>query len=194
MLFTEFDNICLAYQRFTAGVNVHVYAHVLALANDVVDLVKTEIQLVAIFCSPAAGTMKIAGRGGVQQYRPGNVAVVFIPQFLLFFPADEIGVDEEVDRYGGQYFRIYILNHMPYIWIIGGVRIRNGRTDCIALAAKLTFGEFICPVHQLRQIFLGILVEIFEHRFQSEFFDSCRYTHVCILLLCFLWLNLTAFF
>ena len=43
VLFTQPDQVFLADERFAAGVDVEVYAHFLALTDDVVDLVKRKV-------------------------------------------------------------------------------------------------------------------------------------------------------
>ena len=57
VLFTQADQIFLPHQRFAAGVDVHVNAQFLALPDDAVDFIKGQIQLVPVFCGPAAGAM-----------------------------------------------------------------------------------------------------------------------------------------
>ena len=167
MLFTELDNILLAHQRFAAGVYVQIDAHLLALADDVVDLVKAQVQLVAILRCPAACTVQIAGGGGIQQDRPGNVAVILVPQFLLFVPADQIGINEEIDCNGGQHLRIHIVDHVAHERIIGIVRIFDSRAHGCPLAGEFALGEFIRPVDQFRQILFRIFIEVLKRFFQS---------------------------
>jgi hypothetical protein len=94
--------IVLAHQRLAAGVDIHIDAELLALTDDVVDLVIAQVQLVAVLGGPAAGAVQVAGGGGVQQDGPGGVAVVLVADFLLLVPADEVGVDEEIDKGGFQ--------------------------------------------------------------------------------------------
>ena len=53
------DQVALAHQRLASGVDVKVYAQLLALCNDGVDLVEGQVELVAVFSSPAADTVQI---------------------------------------------------------------------------------------------------------------------------------------
>jgi hypothetical protein len=71
--------------------------------DDAVDLVIAQIQLVAVLGGPAAGAVEVAGGGGVQQNGPGHVAVVLVADFVLLVPADDVGVEEEVDKRGFQH-------------------------------------------------------------------------------------------
>ena len=111
--------------------------------------------------------MEVAGRGGIQQNRPGDVAVIFIPQFLLLVPTDQIGVDEKVDSNGGQHLRIHIVDHVAHERIIGIVRIFDSRAHGCPLAGEFALGEFIRPVDQFRQILFRIFIEVLKRFFQS---------------------------
>ena len=100
MLFTQGDQVLFANQRLTAGIYVHIYAHFLALGDNGIDLVKGQVQLVAVFRGPAAGAVQVAGRGRVKQNGPRNIAVIFLPVFLLLWPTDDIRVEEEIFKGG----------------------------------------------------------------------------------------------
>ena len=100
VLFTQGDQVLFANQRLTAGIYVHIYAHFLALGDNGIDLVKGQVQLVAVFRGPAAGAVQVAGRGRVKQNGPRNIAVIFLPVFLLLWPTDDIRVEEEIFKGG----------------------------------------------------------------------------------------------
>ena len=173
VLFAQPDDVGFTHQRLAAGVNVHIHAHILALADNVVDLVEAEIQLVAIFRCPAAGAVQIAGGGGVQQDRPGNVAVVFFFQFLLLGPADHVLIDEEIDGYGFQHFLIHVANQVADVAVIGIFRILNGVLHLLQLMGIHFPGVLFCPGKQLAHIFLRVFVQIIERLLQAKFFHRC---------------------
>ena len=170
VLFAQLDDVGFAHQRLAACVYVHIYTHIFALADDVVDLIKAKIQLVAIFRRPAAGAVQIAGRGGVQQDRPGDVAVVFFFQFLLLGPADHVLIDKKIDSYGFQHFLIHIANQVADVAVIGIFRILNGVLHLLQLMGIHFPSVFFRPGKQLAHIFLWVFVQVIERLLQAEFF------------------------
>ena len=177
VLFAELDEIGLADERFAAGVDVHVNAHVLALTDDVIDLVKGEIELVAIFRSPAAGTVEIAGAGGIKKDRPGDVAVVLLAELFLLFAADHVGVDEEIHHDRRENVVIDLIHHVADKIIVRIRRILDGAADRGALCREASLAERVRPVHQLGQIFLGVLVHEFDRLFDAVLLHGRRYAH-----------------
>ena len=177
VIFAELDEIGLADERFAAGVDVHVNAHVLALTDDVIDLVKGEIELVAIFRSPAAGTVEIAGAGGIKKDRPGDVAVVLLAELFLLFAADHVGVDEEIHHDRRENVVIDLVHHVADKIIVRIRRILDGAADRGALCREASLAERVRPVHQLGQIFLGVLVHEFDRLFDAVFLHGRRYAH-----------------
>lgn len=65
---------------------------------------------------------------GLQQDCSGNVALVFLAEFLLAPPSDQNGFDEEVDGKRSGDIRVYICNDVFYIFIVW--MRRTG--DCLA--------------------------------------------------------------
>ena len=61
MRLTQADDVRLAHQRLSAGIQIHVCAHFLALADDAVKRLQAHVQPVAILCGPAAGAVQVAG-------------------------------------------------------------------------------------------------------------------------------------
>lgn len=51
MLLTDPDQVFLPHQRLIAGIDVHVNARFFALLDDAVDLLKGQVQLVAVSCN-----------------------------------------------------------------------------------------------------------------------------------------------
>ena len=98
MLFAELNQVFFPHQGFTAGVDIEVSAHFLTLANDIINFIIGQVQLVAVLRGPTSLAMKVAGRGGVQQDGPGHVAVVLGAVLVLLFPAGDAGVEEEVGQ------------------------------------------------------------------------------------------------
>ena len=77
MLPAEFQDIGLADQRFAAGEEVEMTADFFPLAYDFVHDFIRQVQRVAVFRSPAADAVQVAGTRRVEEDGPGDVAVVF---------------------------------------------------------------------------------------------------------------------
>ncbi len=181
MLLAQTDDIRLPHQRLSTGVDVHVYAHFLALADNVVDLVKGQVQPVAIFRRPAAGAVQVAGAGGIQQDSPGNIAVIFFLQLLLNRPADHILVDKKIDQHCLNNFRIHIPQDMPYKIMIGVFRVIHQIAELLELV-RIHFSRVLFrKAQQLTEILLWILVHVIEDLLQAKFLDCSRRVHRMLL-------------
>ena len=174
VLFAKGNQILFTHQRFTAGVDVHIHTHFLALGDNGVNFVEGQVQLVSIFCRPAAGTVQVAGRGGVQQDCPGDIAVVFLSIFLLLGPADDVGVEEEVlkGRLQNTGIGFFQNAHDQLVHIVLG--IFQNISDSGTLSGK-TIGTLSCqlvhPAHELQGIFFGVLFQITKGCAQRYFFQ-----------------------
>ena len=197
MLFTQGDEIRLPYQRFAAGVDVHVHSQLLALADDGVDFVEAQVQPAAVLRRPAAGAVLVAGRGGVQQNGPGDVAAVLFAHFLLPGPADEVGVEEEVLEDRLQHVVVHVLEdvHDELVHIV--VRMLQHIPESLPLgleAVRPLPGQPVHPLHELEHIPLWVLLNVAEGSFQRGFLESFLNTHEYILLFIICALSAAHFF
>ena len=118
--------------------------------------------------------MQVAGRGGVQQDGPGDVAMVLVPVLLLNGPAHNVGIEEEVFEGGLQHAGVGFVEgvHNQAVHVAVGIfqhsahRIALGRKAVRAVACQL-----IHPAHQLDGVLLRILFQIAECGFQGDFLD-----------------------
>ena len=83
MRLTELDEVVLAHQRLAACVDVDVDAELLALADDGVDLVIAQVELVAVLRGPATRAVQVTGARGIEQDGPGDVAAILLAPLLL---------------------------------------------------------------------------------------------------------------
>ena len=82
------EDVLFPNQRFTAREDVHISSKLFALADNVAEFLVCQVQLVAVFSSPAASTVKITGRGRIHKNRPRNIAVQLLTIVFLLGPAD----------------------------------------------------------------------------------------------------------
>ena len=95
MLAAQHDEVILAYKRFSACVDVDVYSELFALADDGIDVLERQVELVAVIDGPAAQAMQVAGAGGVEQDGPGDVAAILGAHPLLLSPGKKVRVHHE---------------------------------------------------------------------------------------------------
>ena len=110
MHLTDPDQIGLAYQRFPASINIHIGTQFLALADDGIYRFQTEVELVAILSCPTTSTMHIACRCGVQQNRPGDIAVFLLLMLCLDGTASETRIEQKVLEEGLPYTRVQLID------------------------------------------------------------------------------------
>ena len=174
MLFTQGDQVLFANQRLTTGIYVHVYAHFLALSDDGIDLVKGQVELVAVFRGPAASAVQVAGGGRVKKDSPRNIAIIFFPVFLLLWPANDIRVEEEIFKGSLQNLRIRFLQNVHNELIHVVLRVFQHLTDCRALDWETVWaitGQLVHPRHQFQRIFFRVFLQIAKSSTQSCFFQ-----------------------
>ena len=92
----QLDNVFLANQGFASGKQEEIAAKLVGLIHDAVHFRVAQVQLVAVLCRPAAGAMEVAGRGGVHQNGPGDVAAVLFPVLFLLGITKQRGVQTKI--------------------------------------------------------------------------------------------------
>ena len=182
VFFAQANQVGLADQRLSAGVDVHIHAQLFALADDAVYLVEGQVQPVAVFRRPAAGAMEVAGGGGGQKNGPRDVALILGPTDLLLAPADHAGVDKQVDGDGLHDLRVHVLDDMEDILVIGVAGVLDGLADDLALNGEISVVKAVCPVHDLQQIALRVSIEIVKGLLQAKFFYGVCYVHTLVFL------------
>ncbi len=167
VLLAQADDVVLANERLPARKDVHVAAQLFPLADDIVQLVVGEVELVAVFRRPASRAVQVAGGGGVHQNGPRHVAVVFfgiLPEALAAHKVDEhvlerlfpvSGVDVRID------FR-----HQTVPVVVG---IRHGFIQqFVSLVVALVLVEFLQPPQQFRHVVFRVVFQVPQGFFQAE--------------------------
>ncbi len=161
MHLAELEEVSLAHRGLAAGVDVHIGAQLLALADDGVDGLQGEVQPVAVLRSPAAGTVEVAGGGGVEQDGPGDVAAVFLLHLVLGRAALEAGVEQEILEEGlpDAGVQLIELQHQPVPVVLLG----DGGADGLSLLhIPVIGGELVHHIHQLGQVLIGVALDVLQ--------------------------------
>ena len=136
MLFAETDQVFFAYKRFAACIDIHIYTKFFSLGDDIVNFIVGQVQFMAIFCSPAAGTVQIAGRSRIKKDCPWNITVIFCTKLFFLWPADQCCIDKKINSQCFCNIRIYFLKYFSNIGVIWMFRVFNCFTDCFSLGRE----------------------------------------------------------
>ena len=178
MLLAETDDVLLPHQRLAAGVDVQVHAHLLTLADDVVDLVVGQVQLIAVLGRPAAHALQVAGRGRIQQDGPRDVASVLRAHLVLLLPADQVRINEEVRHESLKDLGVHVLLDVKNVVMIRVLRVLQRVADRFPLAGEVVAGELVRPVHDLRHVPDRILRHVGDSLLETEFLEGHRNSHI----------------
>ena len=178
VLLAQGDQVLLAHQRLAAGVDVQVDAQLLALSNDGVNLIKGQVELVAVLRRPTAGAMQITGGGGVQQDGPGNVAAVLLAQFLLLGPAHQVCIDKEVVEYRLEHTGVGLGPDLLNELVPTGVLVVNYLIKCLPLEGQGVAGKLVDQIHDLAHVVHRVLVQIIIHLGQAVALQTVRNLHL----------------
>jgi len=103
--------------------------------------------------------------------------VVLVTNLLLPAPADQIGVQEEINKGGLQLFPVDVMYYMKNQLVIDMVGVVDGSSNSVALGDELTIGKLIHPIHQLGQVFFWIFGNVINGLLNAEFFQTIGNLH-----------------
>ena len=164
VLLRQLQDIGLAHQRLAAGQHVQVYAQLLALGNDLVHILKAEVVLVAVLTGPAAHAMHVAGRGGVEQDQPRNVALVLHAVLADGLSAAEEGFIAQIQCRGAGHVGIGLIQHA--VDELGPLAAGVGQGlpgVLVGFVAERAAIELLCNIHQLSHGFLTVFIGMRKH-------------------------------
>ena len=167
MHFAQPDQISLAHQRLAAGIDVHMDAQLLALADDRIQRLQAQVKPVAVFRSPASGAVHIAGGGGIHQDGPGHVAV--FPGFYLVLDgaALQAGVEQKILKKRLAHARIQIIQ--PQDQLIPVVFLVDHLADRVPLGLiPADRGKAIHQGHKPGEVLFRISFDILQRLADGE--------------------------
>ena len=158
----ELDEVMLAHQGFATRVDVDVDAELLALADDGVDLVVAQVELVAVLRGPAARAVQVASARGIEQDGPGNVAAVLLAHLFLYAPRYEVGLDQDgLDHViADRGVEVHDPHHELVHVVVG---IGHDLRERLALGGKQGIGaNGVDLVHHLAHVVFGVCAEVVD--------------------------------
>ena len=170
MRLAQLDEVVLAHQGLATRVDEHVRSQGLALLDDGIDVVIAQVELMAVFRSPATRAMQVARTRGVEQNRPRNVALVFVAILLLLAPHHEVRIDQERFHQAISYLRVQMGNFheqlIPVVLLVDCV------AECLALRReKVARSGLVDHIHRLWEPCFGVFKQVINH------FAQCRMLH-----------------
>ena len=159
MLLGQLEDIRLADQRLAARQHIEVDAQLLALSDDLIHICKAEVVLVAVLPGPAAHAVHVAGRGGVKQDQPGDVALVLDAVLPDGLGAPEKRLVPQVESRGAGHVGVGLVQHAVDELGPLAVRVAQHQTSMvIGLLAEAVAIELLCKIDHLNHGFLAVFI------------------------------------
>ena len=161
VLLRQTKDVRLPHQRLAAGEHIEVDAQRLAFGDDLVHILKAEVVLVAVLARPAAHTVHIAGRSGVEEDEPRDVAAVLDPVLPDGLGAPEECLIAEVEGRGAGHIGVCLAEHTVDELRPLAVRVsQHGAGVFVGLLAEGIAVKLLCHVHHLGDRLLTVLVDM----------------------------------
>ena len=123
VLFAELQDVCLADKRLAACEHVKVYAKLLALRDDAVQVLEAQVQLVSILGRPAASAVQVAGGGRIHQDQPRDIAAVFLTVCADGLGSVDHRLKHQVEQCHLQNIRIQLVDQLVQVLVPLFIRI-----------------------------------------------------------------------
>ena len=160
-----------------AGQHIQVNAQLLSLRNDLVHVLKAEVVLVAVLACPAAHAVHIAGRGGVEQDQPGDIALVLDAVLADGLGSAEEGFVAQIQRGGTRHMGVGLIQHavdkFRPLAVGVGQHLFGVLVGLIAEAAAV---ELLCSIYQLAHCFFTVLLGVGKRH--VHYFTKCSTLHL----------------
>ena len=168
MFFAELQDVCLADKRLTAREHVEVYAKLLALCNNTVQILEAQVQLVTILCSPAASAVQVAGRGRIHQDQPRNIAAILFTVCANGLGSVDHRLKHQVEQRHLQNIRIQLVDQLVQVLVPLFIRICEEPAEHrIGFFRKCIRCELLNYVQRLRKSLLTVFVNSVKHDIKS---------------------------
>ena len=173
MCFTEPYDISLPHKRLTACIEEHPCPNLIGLVDYRIQSLIAQIQLVAIFSSPASDAVEITCAGWIDKDGPWDIASILLPCFLLSSSTENSRIYDEILESLLSDFRVDICPETLNKLVPVAVLISKNLVYKLALLCNGSFllVEFINPAQDLCDCFVRILaVDIRQHCLHCQCF------------------------
>ena len=176
MCLAQLDKVAFAHQGLAARIDEYVRSQGFALLDDRVDVVVAQVELMAVFRSPATRAMQVARARGIEQNRPRNVALVFVAILLLLAPHHEVRVDQKRFHQTISHLGVQMGNFheqlIPVVLLIDCI------TECLALRReKVARGGLVDHLHRLWKPCFRVFKQVINHFAQCCMFHGIQSDH-----------------
>ena len=183
VVLADLNDVILAHERLAAGVNIHIRAHGRTLVDDVVDLIKAQVELVAVGRRPAARAVQVAAGSRIQQDCPRHIAAILFADFGLLLAADQGCAHDEAGKEALDHLVVHRVQHAHDELIPVALRIVERRMECMARAEEgVVLIDLVDHIHQLGKILFRILRQITNCFFDTKFLKLFFHAKLCHIL------------
>ena len=187
VIFAQADDVLFADEGLAAGEQAGMGAQLLGLGQHTVHLLIGQALPVAVFGSPAAGAVHIAGGGGVHQNEPRDVAAVFFGVLLCLLVAAEAALIHRIGEEGFEDVGVGFIQDALDIMRPLSLRLARNHVQYLeGLLFPHAALNFLGHIHQLLcgsggVLGTALLDEVIQHLFEGfafrrmgGFFDQCH--------------------
>ena len=158
VLLRQLPDVVPADHRLAAGHQIKVSAQLFALSDDTVHILKAQIVLCAISAGPAADAVHVAGRRGIKQNQPRDVAVILLAVRANFLCAAVECLIAKVQKHRSRIMRVRLVNHLVDIFEPAVVRVLDRLADCLKrLRLRRLSIKCLGKIQNLQVKFLAVL-------------------------------------
>lgn len=176
MLLAEADDIGLANQGFAAGVNIDVAAELFSLFDNRIDVVKRQVESVAVLCGPAASASKVASACRIEKNCPRDVAAILLAHLFLFWPGENVSVRYKGFKESRAHEGIEVEN-LHHQLVPVGFGLDRMRERCALRWEHVVRRELVDQSHDLFDMLRWVLVQIIDDFVQCKTFRSFGNSH-----------------
>ena len=169
MLFTKTDDIILSDKRLTAREHIEMSTELLSLGNNAVHFIICKILLVAVFCSPAALTLEIAGTCGVYKDLEGYVTVILFSVCSYFLCSEITCLKTERHKHMLEHSSVNITQNAHCKLSVNIIRISGTFLELLEVfGRKHITDELFGKIYYIDKCILRLFVDIFENTVKSN--------------------------
>ena len=184
VLLTQADDVVLADKRLAAGQHVEIDAELLALRDQIIHLLKRQIEAATVFRRPASGAVQVARRGRVEQNQPRNVAFIDLTVVADGLGAVQERLKSQIERGHLEDMRVDLVDDpvdvlCPFVLRIGQIVLRRRKLLLAEHISGKFSGQIENAADSLFRIFFDTLQREINRRSKCRTGGSMCHSHDC---------------